>query len=185
MNEDKDLALKTIPVWKQMTPELKQELLEFWKNNKAFGNEEQAALRADQAVCISRDKDGAINGVATAVVRVLPRLRQPMYYYRHFFADSMRGQKATQPFVIDAKKILQKYNASLDKPEALGLLVELESKTLTDNYQRCHEPKSDFTFIGYSPRGLRLHVSYFTDAVLLPPLPLRRQISAAAGARNH
>ncbi len=183
MKEDKDLALKTIPVWKELTPEVKEELLGFWKKNKAFGDEEQAARRADQAVCISRDKDGAINGVATAMVRVLPRLRQPMYYYRHFFAESMRGQKATQPFVIAAKKILEKYNASLDKPEALGMLIELESKLLADNYTKCHESKADFTFIGYSPRGFQLRVSYFKDAVLLPPVPLRR--SAGAGATNH
>lgn len=183
MNEDTQLALKTILVWKELTPEIKEELLGFWKNNKAFGDEEQAARRADQAVCISRDKDGVIDGVATAVVRVLPRLRQPMYYYRHFFAESMRGQKATQPFVTAAKKILEKYNASLDKPEALGVLIELESKVLADNYTKCVESKSDFTFIGYSPRGFQLRVSYFKDAVLLPPVPLRQR--AGAGATNH
>ena len=45
----------------------------------------------EQAVCIARDEAGAICGVGTAVVRCCPRLRQPMYYYRQFFAKSLRG----------------------------------------------------------------------------------------------
>ena len=189
--KDTALALKTISVWKQLTPELKQELLDFWKSNKAIGDEEKAARRADQAVCISRDKDGAIGAVATAIVRVLPRLRQPMYYYRHFFSEPMRGQKLTKPFVKEAKKILQEYNASLPKPEALGLLVELESKLLDEHYKRAFDPDTGFTFIGYSPRQMQLRVSYFEEVRLLPPAPLPRRAEAGvgdgarAGARNH
>lgn len=171
------------PVWKQVTPELKTELLAFWERNNALGNAAQAAQRADQAVCVSRDDHGELCGVGTAVVRVLPRLRQPMYYYRQFFAEAQRGQRQTKPFAMRAKQILQEYNAALPAPEALGLLVELESKLLATHYKRAHAPEIGFTFIGYSPRGLQLHVSYFEGAVLLPPVPLRRR--AGAGARRH
>jgi hypothetical protein len=31
------------------------------------------------------------------------------------------------------------------------------------------------TFIGYSPRGLQLRVSYFRDATLLPPVHVPRR----------
>ena len=81
------------PVWKQVTPELAQELMAFWQANKAIVEAGAAANRALQAVCIARDEAGALCGVATAVVKVLPRLRQPMYYYRQFFAKGLREIK--------------------------------------------------------------------------------------------
>lgn len=184
------MALDITPVWKQITPELKDELVAFWKDNNALGNQARADLRADQVVCIARDKDGKICAVATAMVRILPRLRQPMYYYRHFFTETERGQRMTKPFNKRAKEILEEYNASLPKPESLGMLVELESEVLTKAYTRAYEPEIDYTFIGYSPRGFQLHVSYFKDAMLLPPAPLRKRMAngpraRGAGNRNH
>jgi len=37
-------------------------------------------------------------------------------------------------------------------------------------YRRAYEPGSDATFIGNSPRGLQLRVSYFDGIELLPPV---------------
>jgi hypothetical protein len=171
-----------IPVWKQVTPELAAELIEFWRENKAIGNEAAAAARAMQAVCIARDEQGALCGVCTAVIKVLPRLRQPMYYFRQYFAKRMRGRNHIQSFHLRAKGILEDFNTALDKPESLGILLELENTKLANVYNRAYEPAFDSTFIGYSPQGLVLRVSYFKDAVLQAPAPLRAP--AAVGMRT-
>ena len=162
-----------IPVWKQVTPELAAELIEFWRENKAIGNEANAAARAMQAVSVARDEDGALCGVCTAVIKVLPRLRQPTYYFRQYFAKRMRGRNHIRPFHLHAKQVLEDYNASLDKPESLGILLELENSKLASVYNHAYEPAFDSTFIGYSPKGLVLRVSYFKDAALFAPSPLR------------
>jgi len=182
------VALEIIPVWKQVTPELKAELLAMWGRNQAMHDPAQAAVRAEQAVCIARDEQGALCAVGTAVVRVLPRLRQPMYYYRQFFARELRGQKQTVPFFIRARAILQDYNASLATPESLGLLMELENPLLAARYNSAEGAAAGTTFIGYSPRGMQLRVSYFEGATLLPPVELpKRQANlprrGAAGSR--
>ncbi|WP_159016268.1 hypothetical protein [Cognatiluteimonas profundi] len=166
------MALEIIPVWKQVTPELKAELLAMWEANQAMRNPAQAAVRADQAVCIARDEEGRLCAVGTAVLRVLPRLRQPMYYYRQFFATEVRGQKQTAPFFERACSVLQKYNAGLDKPESLGVLLELQNPQLAARYNSAQGDKT--VFIGYSPRGFQLRVSYFEGATLLPPVDVRR-----------
>lgn len=162
--------MEIIPVWKQMTPELKAELVAFWARHQAFGDAERSG-RADQAVCVGRDEQGAICCVGTAFVMVLPRLQQPMYYYRQFFAESQRGHRQAAPFFNHCREALQKYNASLPAPESLGVLVELESDLLAKYYIQAYLPHSDLTFIGYSPRGLQLRVSYFEGAILFPPVP--------------
>ncbi|HET7655473.1 MAG TPA: hypothetical protein VFK18_00580 [Luteimonas sp.] len=175
------MSFEIIPVWQQVTPELKAELVAFWERNKALGGRVSAEDRAAQAVCIGRDEAGTLCAVGTAALRVLPRLRQPTYYYRQFFDAGQRGQRQTVPFVTRVREVLQAYNAAMPTPESLGLLVELENRMLNQRYTSVRE--SGFTFIGYSPRGLPLFVSWFDNAKLLPPVPLPR--GGATPSRQH
>jgi hypothetical protein len=160
-------SFATVPVWRNVNAELSAELIDLWGRSHAIPDPDHAARRAGQAVCIARDEAGAVCGVGTAVIRVLPRLRQPMYYYRQFFAPEFRGQKHAIPFFTEARRLLEEYNDSLPAPESLGVLVELENQQLAARYARAYEPGADSTFIGYSPRGLQLRVSYFRNARLL------------------
>jgi hypothetical protein len=171
-----DPSFEIVPVWRNVSPELIAELSGLWAQTGAIADPASAAARGQQAVCIGRDANGAICAVGTAVIRTLPRLRQPMYFYRQFFAPGFRGQRQTVPFFRRACDILQAHDAQLAIPEALGVLVELESALLAARYVHACDPHSGTTFIGYSPRGLQLRVSYFDDARLLAPaMPGRRR----------
>jgi hypothetical protein len=167
-----------IPVWKQVTPDLEAELLGMWQRNNALRDPALAAARAAQAVCIARDEQGQAIAVGTAVLRVLPRLRQPMYYYRQFFARELRGRAQAVPFFERAKDILEAYNAALPAPESLGVLLELENPQLAARYDMAQGALT--TFIGYSPRGLQLRGSYFSGATLLAPRDVPRRVARAA-----
>ncbi len=175
------MPLEIIPVWKQVTPELKTELLAMWERNNTLRDPATAAARAAQAVCVARDEQGEVCAVGTAVVRVLPRLRQPMYFYRQFFAESVRGQKQTVPFFDRARAVLEAYHAALPKPESLGLLLELENPQLSARYDMAQGLST--TFIGYSPRGFQLRVSFFEGATLLAPAVLPGRQGLAGGRR--
>ena len=166
-------------VWNNVTPALAEELMAFWRNNKAISDDAVAAKRAMQAVCIARDETDEICGVGTAVIKVLPRLRQPMYYYRQYFAKSMRGRSQLIPFYQQARQALQAHNASLSKPDSLGVLIETENAKLSSAYNHAFEPSFAATFIGYSPRGTHMYVSYFEGAVLQPPAPMRAPVQVA------
>lgn len=156
-------------VWKQVTPELEAELVAFWQANKAISGEDEARKRAQQVVCVLRDESGSLCGVATAVVKITPRLRQPTYYYRIFLSSAVRGHDVFLPMVRQSRQVLHAYNQSLEKPESLGLLFELENGKLGKAYPHAWEPAFDAAFIGYSPRGMQLRVSYFSDAMLQAP----------------
>ena len=175
------------PVWKQVTPALRDELVAFWTANGAVSDPQRASARADEVVCVVRDEQGALCGACSAQVRVLPRLRQPMYYMRMFLAKSARGMGQAIPLHNATRDALAAYNRTLERPEALGVLLEFESRFLSSRFKQAYHPEGDSTFIGYSPRGLQMRVSYFKDAVLPPPAPLPaalgRRMRAAAGAR--
>ena len=176
------MKINIVPAWKQVTPELADELVAFWLENKALGDEASARQRTEQAICVARDENGKLQGVSTGVIRVLPRLRQPMYYYRQFFARSLRGKHQELPFYRHCKQVLQDYNADLPVAESLGILLEIENSKIAAAYKRAIEPGFDAVFIGYSPRGLELRVSYFENAVLLPPVPVRPAAAASQRA---
>jgi hypothetical protein len=168
------MTVDVVPVWKAVTPAIAAGLDELWARRGAVADAPGRAARAAQAVCIARDpaRPGAILAVGTAVVRALPRLRQPMYYYRQYFAEAFRGGGQAIPFFNRARQVLQDYNAALERPEALGVLLEIENPMLAKRYDHAVESDAGSVFIGYSPRGLQLRVSYFDGARLLPPSPL-------------
>jgi hypothetical protein len=173
------MAATVSRVWKKVSPELETELIGFWTKHKAIGAEKDAAARAKQVVCIARDENGELVGVSTAHPRIVPRLRQPMYYYRNFIAEGARGQQLAPEFLEQSKQALQKYNLGLSKPLCLGMIIELENKGLAAHRNEA-QWKEGFTFIGYSPKGLTLRVWYFEGVKLFAPARIKKQ----AGARR-
>jgi hypothetical protein len=168
------IDLEIVPVWKDVGPDLSRELIEMWGRTRAIASTPDTVSRSSQAVCIGRNGDGTILAVATAVLYVLPRLQEPMYYYRQYFDPALRGQGQTIRFFNRARQVLANYNAALPTPESIGVLVELENPWLAAHYARAHIDEADSTFIGYSPRGLQMRVSYFEGACLTAT-PLMRQ----------
>ena len=173
------MAATVTQVWKQVSPELEAEIVKFWTESKAIGPYKDPGKRAKQVVCIARDDSGAIVGVSTAHPRIVPRLRQPMYYYRNFIAEGARGQQLAPEFLEQSKQALQKYNLGLSKPLCLGMIIELENKGLAAHRNEA-QWKEGFTFIGYSPKGLTLRVWYFEGVKLFAPARIKKQ----AGARR-
>jgi hypothetical protein len=168
------MGLEIVPVWKDVGPELGRELVKMWDGTRAIANASTAVSRSSQAVCIGRDDDGTIRAVGTAVVQVLPRLQEPMYYYRQYFDPALRGQGQAIRFFNCARQVLAAYNSALPSPESLGVLLEVENPWLAAHYARARIDEADSTFIGYSPRGLQLRVSYFEGA-RLTATPLDRE----------
>lgn len=172
------MALEIVPVWKQVTPALSSELIAMWARNNALPDPTKAAERAQQAVVVGRDTDtGQLWGVSTAVLGIVPSFGQPTYLCRQFFDVGARGLKQTIPFFNRMRETLEAYNASLPKPESVGLMFELQNDHLAERYQGMYEEVADAHYIGWSPRGRQLRMVYFKGAkIMLPPdaVPKRR-----------
>lgn len=180
------MTFKYDVVWKKITPELSQEIIEFWTAENALPKTEKPEQRAQQAVIAMRDEQGKLAAVSTAVLRVSPRLRQPLYYYRTFCAEKFRGKNTSIPMMQSSQKALLSYNLGLEKPEAIGVLIEIENQMIAGHYNEAFWPQTGFSFIGYSPRGLILRAHYFPGFALMKPAPLRqRQLAQNRGTQAH
>lgn len=167
-------------VWKQVTPALAEEITAFWIAEKALPRNAKPDARAQQVVVVMRDDDGAIAAVSSVVARVVPRLRQVLYYYRTFCAEKHRRNNTSIPIMQATQQTLRDYNLGLPKPEAIGIIVEIESTYINQRYPEAFWDATMFSFIGYSPRGLPLRVHYFTGFKLQPPVRIAARRRAAA-----
>ncbi|MEN1939691.1 hypothetical protein WCE41_02705 [Luteimonas sp. MJ246] len=176
------MSMEIVPVWKNVTPELSSELIAMWARNGALPDPTKAAERAQQAVAVGRDGEGQIWGVGTAVLGIVPSFGQPTYLYRQFFDVGARGLKQTMPFLNAIRDTLEAYNASLPKPESVGVMIELQNDDMAVRYQDMYEAGAKAHFIGWSPRGRQLRMMYFKDARIMLPfdaMPRKRPVAAS------
>ncbi len=168
-------------VWKKTTPELELEIAKFWVAEKALPNEAAATLRAKQAVCIARNDEGKLIAVCSVQAKLVPRLRQRLYFYRTFVGAEHRNSKLVYPMMMEARKALQEYTLSLSQPECIGILIEFENKGLGTAYRMAYDAASKFTFVGFSPKGMDQRLSYFDGVDLQTPEQVKAAVIAAGG----
>jgi hypothetical protein len=162
-------------VWQTTTPQQREEVAQFWVANGAVTSLQKAADRASEVVVSMRDSTGALAAVSTAVLAVIPRLQQPLYYYRTFCAEAHRGNRTSLAMMKASQKTLLEYNLSLREPEAIGMHVEVENAMIAQQYPQAHWPQTGFRFIGYSPQGHVVRAYYFPGFILKPkPAPALR-----------
>lgn len=156
-------------VWKKVSPELAAEITGFWIDAKALPKGSDPGERAQQVAVIMRDGSGAIAALSSAVPDVVPRLRQVLYCYRTLCAAGHRGNHTSLTMLQCSQKALLEYNQSLPQPEAIGIYMEIENRMIAEHYDEAFWPRTGFSFIGYSPRGLVLRAYYFPGFKLQAP----------------
>jgi hypothetical protein len=156
-------------VWKNVSPELAAEITGFWTGEEALPKGSDPGERAQQVAVIMRDGSGAIAALSSAVPGVVPRLRQVLYGYRTLCAAAHRGNHTSLAMLQLSQKALLEYNQGLPQPEAIGIYMEIESRMIAEHYDEAFWPRTGFSFIGYSPRGLVLRAYYFPGFKLQPP----------------
>jgi hypothetical protein len=173
------MAHAITPVWHKLNSVLEEELVDFWLEEKVFASDVPARDRTREVVCIARGADGRIAGVCSAVTKIVPRLRERLYYYRSYVRPADRRSEVAINLLHAAKKLLQAHEAGLDKPQCIGIVIELENRQLAAHLNDARWTATEFSFIGYSPRGYDMRVWYFPEAKL-QRLRLRRPAKTAS-----
>jgi hypothetical protein len=175
------MALEIIPVWHAISPELEAELAKFWIDHKAMLDTSKATDRAAQVVCVARD-EGRLVGVSTAYPRIVPMLRQPMYYYRNYIAPDYRSQGLSIPFIKKSFDEIERQELAKEKPLCIGVILSIENKRLLRHYDEAYWWQSQFVYAGLSQDGHLLRVRYFEGIRLPPPALLRPKAKAKPAA---
>ena len=158
-----------IDVRNVLTPELKQEIIQFWVSEGAL-QPPQAQARVSQVLQIIRqqgpeDQLGAIMGICTAELLFVEHMQISFFNYRSYIGQNYRSMGLVKALLASSYLLLNQDYASGKQTEALGLLLDIENPLLKQrkgavwgNYK--------FTFIGLSPKGNHIRVAYFENAQL-------------------
>jgi hypothetical protein len=160
-------AFHYVTHWPQGTPKDGAAALEFWRRENAIGDEAHAQQRLREIVLHACNEAGEVAGICTAVPLTLPRLGQPMYYYRCFIGSHWRSSRLVFDMLNHAFGTLQDYAREQDFP-CIGVVLELENARFGKALRAPVWPKTGFTFIGKSQRNFDLRVRYFRGARLKP-----------------
>jgi hypothetical protein len=171
-------------VWKKLTPELITEITAFWASEKALPETAQATRRAEHAVVLMRDENNAIAGVSTAMVKLVPRLRQPLYHYHSFCSAQHRSTDTIQGLLQASQNALHEFNKGLEKHHAIGMIIEVDNKNIQSIFTEASCSKTGFNFMGFSPRKLPLRVHYFPGFKLQAPAILPQDKKNAQASKK-
>jgi len=158
-------AFEFIRHWPQGTPKDGMAVLDFWRREGALGNEVVAQERLREVVLHAVDASGEVAAVCTAVAMTLPRLGQPMYYYRCFIGRQQRKSRLVFTLLMRAFDALQAY-AQANAFPCIGVLLEMENLRFADALRAPLWPSTGFVYLGMSGRGLELRARYFRGARL-------------------
>lgn len=143
-------------------------LVSFWLAERGFASDADARRRLPEVVMHAQDAGGAVAGVCTAVPMLLPRLGQPMYYYRCLIGSGWRRSLLVMALLKRTMALLEDYAIASDYP-CIGIVVELENDRFSRALAAPVWPAPGgrgFVYIGKSRDGLDLRVSYFRGARL-------------------
>lgn len=160
-------TFRFVPHWQVQSPDNDAAVCQFWEREEAFTNDVDARQRLKELVLDARDRDGRVAGVCTVVPMTLPRLAQPMYYYRCFIGEKWRDSRLVYRLLTRAFDVLEDYARAHDYP-CIGVLLELENERFGQTLRAPVWPGIGFVYVGPSGRGLDMRVRYFRGAKLKP-----------------
>lgn len=140
----------------------------FWRREGALADDALMDQRLAQVVMHARKKDGEVAGVCTAISMTLPRLGQPMYYWRTFVGARWRSSPLVMSLLKRSCLLLEEHARAHDFP-CIGILLELENDRFRERGRMATWSSPRFVYIGRSDRGLDLRALYFKGARLKPP----------------
>ena len=153
--------------WPAVTADNAATIRAFWRREGALTDDALMDQRLNQVVLHACSPLGEIAGVCTAVSVTLPRLGQPMYYWRTFIGSAWRATPLVKAMLQRSCAHLEEFSRARDFP-CIGVLLELENERFRERFRKATWWNPPFVYIGRSERGLDLRVRYFKGARLKP-----------------
>lgn len=156
----------------------------FWLRENAHVEGDEAPRRAQQVVIRAFAPDGQLAAITTVEGRLIPRLMQPMYYFRCFVGAAWRNSKTLRLRTLMQKsfEVLEAWARERDFP-CIGIILEMENAGFErPSLQRAYwsyQAHNGYSYIGRSARGLEMRVRYFIGARLKTDAQVAELLRAA------
>jgi len=153
-----------INVWQEISNELNNEIVEFWRRNDALPPGEDPEERADQVVFIVRNEREEIVALCTAVKTFVSRFKNDFYLYRTMTDATYREQGVAMDLLIRTRDFFEKRFKEEKIKTCIGILFNLENERLGAVFREAIRPRTKFIFMGYNNRDQQIRAYYFDGA---------------------
>lgn len=137
-------------VWQQVTPDLRQALIRFWRENTAIQDTFDAWRRTFEVACVALDPQGQIVGVSS--VYGAYGSGSPYWFYRTFIRQDCREVGlAPRIFTCTHQQLAQAYAGEADGP--VGMMVVSENPKLETPAGIRVSQRAGLSHLGYNEQG--------------------------------
>lgn len=149
------------PVFGNMTPQLRGELVQFWLDEGALPDANTAWARTDEVVCIARDADDAIASVNTVHLAPLQGAEDLHYFYRMFTRPHDRLWQLSAGMLRACVEAITK--TPRRDPRARGLAIVAENPKLQTPAGRRVLTSMGWRYLGKTARELDVWTIAFPE----------------------
>lgn len=147
-------------VYGRMTPELRDEAVDFWLRCGALGDPREARRRTDELAYLVRSPSGELVGVNTVYVGGLGQPPRPYFFYRSFIRPADRRMGLSRTLLHTTAAFLEQTRTA-DGPHGVVIVAEnvkLASRALSRLLDRL-----GFRLVGKDSRGLDVRLRSFPE----------------------
>jgi GNAT superfamily N-acetyltransferase len=150
--------------WRRNDAALEADATAFWERLGILPSGITAAQRAKELVAIAY-KDGAVAGVMTADLGMLPQVRTRLAMIRSAVDPEHRRSNIARALTLQTYQLLERWSADNpgEKLGGLGAFVENRQILTSDYMRRPYWPESRFILAGYTPDGRQIRIAWFPD----------------------
>lgn len=137
-------------VWQQVTPALRQQLVDFWRDNGALQSSSEAWRRTFEVACVAMDDMGEITGVSSVYCPHGPCA--PYWFYRTFIRKDCRDVGlAPRIFACTHAQLALTYRDEVSAP--VGMMVVSENPKLETPAGIRISQRAGLQHLGYNEHG--------------------------------
>jgi len=141
--------------WKNVSPELAKEIVQYWEDAKLGPVPES---RAQQVIAVARNPEGNIAGISTAELQMIQALKNKMYVFRASLHPDYRLPGLLEYIIVSSIEHLEATYKTND-PESIGVFAKVENPQLKKH--RTVKARTGLNFIGFAPNGDPVRAHFF------------------------
>lgn len=165
--------------WRKADPDLMRDAKTFWQSSRYLPKNVDPEERATE-LCAVAYRDEEPVGVSTATIEMVERLRCRMALYRCAVKIGLRRTPLSWTITEYSRDALERWSIENPGEKVMGLVAVMQSRELILRYPEVVAPAANLVFMGFSPAGFPIRVSWFKHATIpaeWPPRPTKaRQI---------
>jgi hypothetical protein len=151
-------------VWKNVTPDLQKDIIDFWVSHQMLRPETDTQDRAQQVVLTVRH-NSKIVGLASADVVSFHQLNDNIFYnFRMIVLPEFRIPGIESKLIVETRDRLEAYTQKQTNTKPIGMLTFVENAELIAKRNEAVWPASKMVFIGKDKAGRHIRVYYFRGA---------------------